>query len=132
VVLNNPTVANYCENGTIGSVLVADVTLSDAIPSDITMDYTWTVSKVVSAVTSTPSLASVGGAVTSNGSLKNTFTVTTSDVGVYTFSVKTKFLSATNVPIKSGTASASCETTASATPTVTVSPKPIKPAISIL
>jgi hypothetical protein len=132
VSLANPTVANYCTNGTLGSVLVATVTPAASLPSDITMDYTWTISKTVNNATSAATLGDVGGAVTSNSSLTNTFTMNTSTVGTYNFVVKAKYVSAANVTIKSGASAAGCEDTAVNSPNVIVSPKPEKPAIKIL
>jgi len=133
--LGAPSVDAYCEattnpelNQPVSSEIVATTTPADPLPTGIPLVYTWTATKDSDPVSD---ITDVGSSTANNASateLTNTFTVSTTDVGAYALSASVAYAAQTSggTLIKGG-----CEVDAPGSQTVTVTPKPDKPTITV-
>jgi hypothetical protein len=127
--LSTPSALLYCTNAaTPTSTILATVTPAATLPSGVTFNYAW------SSSTANPDVFSnaegVIGADNSSTGTTNTFTMTTTTVGDH------KLRTTVNYVVASGTFrsgdSAGCAGVSTNTQSVTVSPKPTQPTITIL
>ncbi|RYF17505.1 MAG: hypothetical protein EOO42_15820 [Flavobacteriales bacterium] len=123
------SIASYCgSDASLSSVITATTSPAQTLPAGIEYAYEWTATK---NGTNVSPLSGIGTDLASKTNI-NTFTLSTTDPGIYTFNAKVKYVVATGNTgaLKSGD-SKGCETPATATETVTVTPKPVKPTIVI-
>ncbi|MBB2144864.1 hypothetical protein GM921_05180 [Pedobacter sp. LMG 31464] len=122
--------ASYCgDNATLNSVITATTTPGQALPDGIEYAYVWTATKNGSPVSPLTSIGSDNASSTA----VNLFTLTTTGAGSYVFSATVKYVIAaanTSGVLKSGDNNG-CIVSATATQTVTVTPKPAKPTIIV-
>lgn len=129
IALALPTVANYCSVVTpaASSDIVATSTPSITLPQDVTYSYTWAATKGGTVVADANSIGTV---TTSTNTLTNTFTLNTTDVGVYALTASSKYVVPAGSTLKSSDSQGCVNTSSSQT--VTVSPQPAKPTITFL
>jgi len=121
--------ATYCgSDATLNSVITATTTPAQALPAGIEYAYVWSATKNGTAVTP---LSGIGSDDASKTDV-NKFTLTTTGAGTYVLNATVVYVktAANTGVIKSGD-SKGCEVAATATSTVTVTPKPVKPTIII-
>ncbi|RYY30739.1 MAG: hypothetical protein EOP46_21285 [Sphingobacteriaceae bacterium] len=119
----------YCgDDATLNSVITATTTPLHALPDGIEYEYVWSATKNGTALTP---LSGIGTEGTSKTAV-NTFTLTTTGAGTYVLNATVKYVKtvANTGALKSGD-NKGCETPATTTQTVTVTPKPVKPTIVI-
>lgn len=121
------SVSTYCgENSgpTSGATITATSTPAMALPAGVEYEYSWTVTKAGSSTKA----GSTDGSTTN----KNIFTMSATDAGAYVFSATVKYkLSSANTGVLIAADAKGCEVGSSSV-TVTVTPKPAKPSITIL
>lgn len=122
--------ASYCgDNATLSSVITATTTPGQTLPDGIEYTYVWSATKNGTVVSP---ISGIGIDLASKTEV-NTFTLNTTGAGTYVFNATVAYVktaSNTGGVIKSGDAKG-CEVTATATQTVIVTPKPVKPTIII-
>ncbi len=130
--LSAPTNVAYCADSsgpTSSSKITATTTPGAALPSGVGYVYTWSVTKDGVAVSP---ISSVGNDDSSK-TATNIFTINTTAEGTYVFNAKVKYvLLAGNTGVFKAGDSNGCEVTATSSQTVTVTPKPKKPTISLV
>jgi hypothetical protein len=121
--------ASYCgSDASLSSVITATATPGQALPAGIEYGYVWSATKNGTNVTP---LSGIGSDDASKTAV-NKFTLTTTGAGTYVFSATVKYLlTAANTGVLKSGDNKGCEVTATATQTVTVTPKPVKPTIII-
>jgi hypothetical protein len=123
--------ASYCgSDATLNSVITATTTPAQALPANIGYTYAWTATKNGSTVTPT----TIGSDDASKTDV-NKFTLTTTGAGTYVLNATVVYIKLDADPLKGGVIKSGdtkgCEIAATATSTVTVTPKPVKPTIII-
>ncbi len=128
--LSTPTNTTYCGEASgpaASSSITATATPAAPLPDGIGYTYTWSAMFNGSPV---PSMAAIGS---SNGSTtnQNVFTLTAIQAGTYVFNATVNY---TLLPGNPGVlrAGAGCEVSAATSQTITVTPKPVKPSISLV
>ncbi|TKB97158.1 hypothetical protein [Pedobacter cryotolerans] len=123
------SIASYCgSDASLNSVITATTTPAQTLPDGIEYAYVWTATKNTAAV---PSISTIGTDLASQSAI-NTFTLNTTDAGIYVFNATVKYVKTTGNTgaLKSGDSNG-CEVTAATTQTVTVTPKPVRPTIVV-
>ncbi|MFI5453081.1 hypothetical protein ACHMWN_13080 [Pedobacter sp. UC225_61] len=121
--------ASYCgDNALLSSIITATTTPGQALPAGIEYQYAWSATKDGTAVSP---LSGIGSDDASKTAI-NKFTLNTTGAGTYVFSATVKYVTtAANTGVLKSGDNKGCEVSATATQTVTVTPKPAKPSIVI-
>jgi len=125
------SLAQYCaeESGTdAGESTITATTTATSLPAEILLEYSWTATKGGAPV---DPLTEIGTSEANNPTaqdLTNTFTLTSSEDGVYAFNATVQYAAAdaNGVTIKGG-----CSYNSTEPATVTVTPKPGTPTITV-
>lgn len=122
----------YCaeESNTIkDAIITATTTPAASLPAGFEYAYTWSVTK-----NGTPysPLSDIGTSDDSK-TVENKFTMTVKDAGTYVFSATVKYVkTAANTGVFVQEDNDGCSVSQTATQTITVTPKPVKPSISVI
>lgn len=121
--------ASYCgSDATLNSVITATTTPAQTLPDGIEYAYVWTATKNTAAVSS---ISTIGTDLASQSAV-NTFTLNTTDAGIYVFNATVKYVKTIdNTGVLKSGVNNGCEVTATVTQTVTVTPKPKTPTIIV-
>ncbi|MFA6277763.1 MAG: hypothetical protein WC622_13495 [Pedobacter sp.] len=121
--------ASYCgDNTLLSSIITATTTPGQALPDGIEYQYVWSATKNGTAVSP---LSGIGSDDASKTAV-NKFTLNTTGAGSYVFNATVKYITtAANTGVLKSGDNKGCEVSATATQTVTVTPKPVKPTIVI-
>jgi len=128
--LSAPTNSTYCGDASgpaASSQITATATPASNLPDGIGYTYNWSATFNGNPVNPLSSIGSSNGSTTN----QNVFTLTTSQPGAYVFNATVNY---TLLPGNPGVlrAGAGCEVSAATTQTITVTPKPGKPTISLV
>ena len=130
--LSAPSNLAYCGDNSgpsASATITATTSPGAALPSGVGYEYTWSVTKDGIAVSPITSIGSDDASKTAT----NIFTMNTTAEGAYVFNAKVKYvLLAGNTGVFKAGDSNGCEVTATSSQTVTVTPKPKKPTISLV
>ncbi|MDQ8004116.1 MAG: hypothetical protein REI64_04895 [Pedobacter sp.] len=122
------SVATYCganSGGTSGSVITATTTPAATLPDGIAYAYTWSATE--SGNPATP------GTADNSSSATSLYTMNTTTAGTYVFNATVKYvLTAANTGTLVAADTDGCSVAAASTQTVIVTPKPLKPTISLV
>ncbi|RYZ94746.1 MAG: hypothetical protein EOP47_27225 [Sphingobacteriaceae bacterium] len=121
--------ASYCgSDATLSSIITATATPAQVLPAGIEYVYVWSATK---NGTNVSPLSSIGADDASKTAINN-FTLNTTGAGSYVFNATVKYVkTAANTGVLKSGDNNGCEVTATATSTVIVTPKPIKPTIIV-
>lgn len=121
--------ASYCGgDASLSAVITATTTPAQALPAGIEYQYVWSATK---NGTNVSPLSGIGSDDLSKTDV-NKFTLTTTGAGTYVFNATVSYIkTAANTGVLKSGDNKGCEVAATATQTVTVTPKPVKPTIII-